>query len=140
MGQWQSNRHDSYPTTDLLLDSFSFNEEYSSILNEYVYPAGIHKWNLEGKSWKELKFENFIVKYTPENQYHLSLHHDSSKITSILTLNDEFTGGGTFFERQKFLLQNRTGHISIHPGSITHRHGARPIESGVRYVIVTFSQ
>ena len=59
--------------------------------------------------------------------------------TSDPSLNENFDGGGTYFERQKFLLKNQTGHVSIHPGNITHRHGARPIENGVRYVLVTFS-
>jgi len=137
---WRSDRHASYPTTDLLLDAFNFEEEYSSILTEYVYPAAIHKWNLEGSQWKNLSFESFIVKYTPNNQNHLSLHHDLSRVTAILTLNNDFSGGGTYFDRQKFLLRSGTGSISIHPGAITHRHGARPVESGVRYTVVTFSE
>ena len=139
VGDWKSDRHAVYPTTDLLLEAFDFNEEYSSILTEYVYPAAIHKWKLEGKQWNNLSFESFIVKYTPNNQNHLSLHHDGSRITAILTLNDDFSGGGTYFDKQDFLLKRGVGSVSIHPGTITHRHGARPIEAGVRYTIVTFS-
>tara|TARA_Y100001963_G_C6748228_1_gene432705 strand:+ start:1067 stop:1675 length:609 start_codon:yes stop_codon:yes gene_type:complete len=138
-GKWTEGRHDFYPTNDMLLTQIGLNDIYSEILKEYVYPAAIHKWKLEGKTWNELSFENFIIKYLPNQQSHLSLHHDSSKITSIVTLNENFKGGGTYFERQKFLLKNPTGHVSIHPGNITHRHGARPITEGVRYVLVTFS-
>ena len=138
-GGWTQNRHEFYPTNDMLLESFGMNEIYNEILKEYVYPAAIHKWDLVGKSWKELKFENFIIKYTPDNQSHLSLHHDYSKVTAITALNEDFEGGGTYFERQKFLLKNSTGDVSIHPGNITHRHGARPITNGTRYVLVTFA-
>ena len=138
-GNWTERRHEFYPTYDMTLETIGLQDEYCEILKDYVYPAAIHKWNLEGKSWRELSFENFIIKYTPEQQSHLSLHHDHSKITSIVSLNEDFIGGGTYFERQKFLLKNSTGHVSIHPGNITHRHGARPITSGVRYVLVTFS-
>tara|TARA_B100000676_G_scaffold97698_1_gene97742 strand:+ start:47 stop:610 length:564 start_codon:yes stop_codon:yes gene_type:complete len=138
-GEWTEKRHEFYPTHDMTLDRIDLQDYYCEILKEYVYPAAIHKWNLEGKTWKHLKFENFIIKYIPTNQCHLSLHHDHSKITSIVSLNENFDGGGTYFERQKFLLKNQTGHVSIHPGNITHRHGARPIENGVRYVLVTFS-
>jgi hypothetical protein len=138
-GKWTQNRHKFYPTNDILLENLGMDEIYNEILREYVYSAAIHKWNLVGKPWEELKFENFIIKYTPDNQSHLSLHHDHSKVTAILTLNEDFEGGGTYFERQKFLLKTPTGNVSIHPGNITHRHGARPITSGTRYVLVTFA-
>ena len=137
--EWTRSRHKFYPTTDMLLENFGMSEAYHSILREYVYPAAVHKWKLEGTTWEELSFESFIIKYTPGDQSHLSLHHDHSKITAITTLNDDFEGGGTYFERQNFLLTSSPGHMSIHPGSITHRHGARSVTKGVRYVIVTFS-
>jgi hypothetical protein len=138
-GVWHTDRHEFYPTKDVPLSEIGLDKIYNKILKEYVYEAAIHKWNLEGKSWRNLEFESFIIKYEPENQLHLSLHHDHSKVTSIVSLNDQFEGGGTFFERQKFLLNNPVGYVSIHPGNITHRHGARPITSGVRYVLVTFA-
>ena len=138
-GEWTTGRHEFYPTHDMLLDSVELQDEYNEILMKYVYPAAVHKWKLEGSSWKKLTFENFIIKYIPDKQSHLSLHHDNSKITSIVSLNEAFKGGGTYFERQKFLLKNPTGHVSIHPGNITHKHGARPITEGVRYVLVTFT-
>jgi len=138
-GNWTEGRHEFYPTHDMTLDTIGLQDEYCEILKEYVYPAAIHKWNLEGKTWKNLNFENFIIKYLPDKQSHLSLHHDNSRVTAVVALNDEFEGGGTYFERQKALHKNPVGHVSIHPGSITHRHGARPITSGVRYILVTFS-
>ena len=138
-GKWKTDRHEFYPTRDMPLSDIGVDETYNKILKEYVYEAAIHKWNLEGKKWKDLKFENFIVKYEPNKQAHLSLHHDSSKITAIVALNDGFEGGGTYFERQKVLLKNQVGHVSIHPGNITHRHGARPVTGGVRYTLVTFT-
>ena len=137
--EWTRSRHKFYPTTDMLIETFGMDKAYHSILREYVYPAAIHKWKLEGNSWEKLSFESFIIKYTPDDQSHLSLHHDHSKITAIATLNDDFEGGGTYYERQKFLLTGPPGHITIHPGNITHRHGARSVTKWVRYVIVTFS-
>jgi hypothetical protein len=61
-----------------------------------------------------------------------------SQITTVVTLNEDFTGGGTFFSRQKKKLQGKKGEISIHPGQITHRHGGLPVLSGQRYIIVSF--
>ena len=30
------------------------------------------------------------------------------------------------------------GMMTLHPGNITHKHGARPVTEGTRYVIVSF--
>ena len=30
------------------------------------------------------------------------------------------------------------GMATLHPGNITHKHGARPTTSGTRYVVVSF--
>ena len=27
-----------------------------------------------------------------------------------------------------------------HPGMITHKHGGRPVDSGTRYILVSFTQ
>ena len=60
-GKWQSDRHEFYPTNDMPLSTIGLDDFYNNILNEYVYDAAIHKWNLEGNSWKNLKFENLTL-------------------------------------------------------------------------------
>ena len=101
-------------------------------------PLGVHNYHLDGARWLQLNSENFIIKYSLEKQGYLSLHHDQSVLSSVLTLNEDFEGGGTFFFRQQKTIIGKTGEMSLHPGMVSHRHGARPITSGVRYVIVSF--
>ena len=137
-GGWEDARHDYYPTVDMLLEKIGYSDIYHRVLKEFVYPCAIHKWVLEGSNWKDLHSENFIIRYTKEEQGHLSLHHDNSRISLVLALNEEFEGGGTYFSRQGKLHKGNTGHISIHPGMITHRHGGRPVTDGKRYIIVSF--
>ena len=136
--KWQRKRHQFYPTTDMLLTEFGFDEIYHRVLVEYVYPMSIHKWHLEGKVWEDLASENFIIKYDASVQGHLSLHHDNGSISCVLALNDDFVGGGTYFEKYKVLHNGKVGHISVHPSVITHRHGGRPVEEGQRFIIVSF--
>lgn len=138
LNKWTKKRHDFYPTTDILLDAIGLNSIYSRVLKDYVYPCAIHKWHLYGKEWPNLKSENFMIKYQEDVQGHLSLHHDSGSISCVLTLNRDFEGGGTYFERQKQVHKGDIGEISIHPAQITHRHGGRPISKGERYIIVSF--
>ena len=137
-GKWTQKRHDNYPTTDMLLESFGANNGYENTLRKYIYPMMIDRWRLEGNRWDKLTGENFIIKYEDKGQAALELHHDSSEFTCLTALNDEFEGGGTWFHNQKMLAKNPTGGMTLHPGSITHLHGGRPITSGVRYIIVSF--
>jgi len=135
---WTYNRHENYPTTDMLLEALDLKETYDQILKEYVFDIAVKKYHLEEDYWYKLQSENFLARYHPYAQYHLSLHHDHSQITTVVTLNEDFTGGGTFFSKQQKRLQGKKGDISIHPGQLTHRHGGLPVLSGQRYIIVSF--
>ena len=109
------------------------------MLDEIVRPLAIHLWNLEGTQWDAFSNENFMARYTTTRQSHLSLHHDRSHLTMLVKLNDEFSGGGTWFPQyQKLSNPKEVGTAVLHPGMVTHRHGARPITSGSRYVVVSF--
>lgn len=138
--EWAKNRHEFYPTTDNLLEVLGMGEIYTRLLNEFIRPLAIWAYGLEGKSWDVLRDESFIIRYRADEQSHLSLHHDYSNLTTLVNLNPgEFEGGGTYFPKYK-VLSNPTqiGTMTLHPGNITHKHGARPVLSGTRYVIVSF--
>ena len=137
---WTVNRHENYPTTDMVLQTIGMHDIYMEVLKEFVMPLSIHMWSLEGKGWDSLSSENFLARYTPNTQGHLSIHHDMSDITCLVQLSDlnEYEGGGTWFRRQKKLVKNDIGYVTLHPGNITHKHGARSVTSGKRYIIVSF--
>ena len=138
---WTVDRHEHYPTTDMVLQTLGFHSIYESILREYVWPMAKHLFKLEEDEWVNMSSENFLARYHPYAQYHLALHHDMSDITSVVTLNTEdFEGGGTYFPNQQTKLKGKKGEISVHPGQITHRHGGLPVLSGQRYIIVSFCQ
>ena len=138
LNKWTRERHQFYPTTDMLIDELGLQTFYQYVLQDFVYPVAIHKWGLEGKDWTNMASENFMIKYEEAIQGHLSLHHDSASISTVLALNEGYEGGGTYFWRQKELHKGKTGHISVHPSVITHRHGGRPVTKGKRYILVSF--
>lgn len=137
---WTTDRHEFYPTTDMLLEELDMTEIYYDVIKEYVIPAAKFAFQLDGEGWDEMSAETFLAKYVPNAQGHLSLHHDSSDITALVTLSnfDEYEGGGTYFSHQKKLIKEKQGYVSIHPGNITHKHGARATTAGTRYIIVSF--
>jgi len=137
--KWTIDRHNAYPTNDVLLEEIGLNDAYNRVLKEIVYPLCIHLWHLEGPGYDNMFSENFLARYTTDRQSHLSLHHDFSNITMVVKLNDEFEGGGTWFPKYKVLSNPQiVGTATLHPGLITHLHGARPITAGRRYITVSF--
>ena len=139
LDKWTLDRHEFYPTNDVLLPEIGLNKIYSRVLQEVVYPICIHLWRLDGHGWLTMFSENFMARYTMDRQSHLSLHHDFSHVTMVVKLNDEFDGGGTWFPKYKTLSNPRkVGTATLHPGMVTHLHGARPITAGKRYVCVSF--
>ena len=138
--EWTKNRHEFYPTTDNLLEVLGMGEIYTRLLNEFIQPLAKWAYGLEGTSWDVLRDESFIIRYRADEQSHLSLHHDFSNLTTLVNLNpSEFEGGGTYFPKYKALSNpKQIGTMTLHPGNITHKHGARPVLSGTRYVIVSF--
>ena len=139
LNKWTQDRHEFYPTNDVLLPELGLDGIYHRVLEEVVYPMCIHIWKLEGKGWDVMESENFMARYTTDKQSHLSLHHDFSHVTMVVKLNDEFDGGGTWFPKYKTLSNPKTvGTATLHPGMLTHLHGARPISAGKRYISVSF--
>ena len=140
---WKTDRHGSYPTTDVLLkdlDSGMYANYNQDALCRYVYPLANKVFDNE----KMVEFEpgrmveeTFIARYDT-SQTDLDMHHDDSVYTCIVQLNSNFEGGGTYFKNQKILVKNKTGHATIHPGPLTHKHGARMTTQGRRYVLVSF--
>lgn len=142
-GKWTTDRHEFYPTTDFVLSEIGFDEIFRALMVEYAMPMSVHMFGLEGQGWDDMRTENFMARYTPQTQGHLAIHHDASDITTLINLSepdDDFEGGGTWFHRQKKLYRPKRGSLSIHPGSITHKHGARAVTKGRRYIMVSFMQ
>jgi len=138
---WTTDRHEFYPTTDIVLQKIGFNDIFNELLKEYVMPMCIHMFGLDGKGWDSMRCENFLARYIPEAQGQLAIHHDASDLTALVNLSEpdvDFQGGGTWFYRQKKLYRPAKGSLSIHPGNITHKHGARCVTQGTRFIMVSF--
>jgi len=141
--RWTENRHDFYPTQDILLSDLdsSIFKAYDNMLREYIMPMANHIWQTEGKAWQpaNMTHETFLIRYDLDKQSYLDLHHDHADYTALLTLNTDFEGGGTYFNRQKKLVKaDNPGIMTIHPATLTHKHGGVPIENGNRYIMVSF--
>lgn len=136
---WMTDRHRAYPAVDVELGSLDIGEMYTRVIHDFVSPIAKSIWSLEG-DWVDQPYaENFMIRYRKEDQNHLYLHHDWSHWTMGVRLNGEFEGGGTYFQRLGMTMTpKRNGNAFIHPGMVTHRHGARPVWDGTRYILISF--
>jgi len=62
---WTVDRHESYPTTDMVLNTIGLGEIYHEILKKYIWPLTSKIYKLEETSWLDMVSENFIARYHP---------------------------------------------------------------------------
>lgn len=138
---WQTDRHGHYPTTDLELTlGWKCIDRILPIVYYDIIPyyTKIFKW--KGQfidrliSIKEL----FVVKYN-ESQRNLNEHQDGNLLSFVVTLNDDFVGGGTRFKNTNM----NTHHGKIEIGDCLlfcgrEKHSGIPVRSGTRYILTGF--
>lgn len=59
-------------------------------------------------------------------------------ISIVGYLNQNFTGGETFFDRQDVKVTPQTGSVLVFPAYFTHPHQALPVKSGVKYAFTSW--
>ncbi len=136
--KWSTDRHNFYPTTDVLLRDLGLDDMYHKVLEAFCHPVARNRWRLEGRRWHEtMAEESFMARYRAEDQQLLSIHQDFGDYTFTVGLNTDFEGGGTWFPRHQVLANPRNGYCTLFP-CITHPHGGRPTTKGTRYIMVSF--
>ena len=133
---WDTQRHDSHPTTDLPV------ERIPSIFNLIIQSATtiIRKIRSSYEIPDDLKLDIsdiFVVKYEHDKQNSLEVHTDESDFSFNILLSDKnkFEGGGTYFD-DGLTTHLERGDLLIHSGKVLHRGLA--INKGTRYVLVGF--
>jgi Rps23 Pro-64 3,4-dihydroxylase Tpa1-like proline 4-hydroxylase len=86
---------------------------------------------------KSEEYEMHLLKYGPGG--HLPAHQDqgvSSRVLStVMYLNDNYTGGEIEFKHSNVKLRPSAGSIIFFPSNFLYVHEVYPIDSGVRYSV-----
>lgn len=64
--------------------------------------------------------------------------HDRD-LSLLIYINEDFSGGGLSFTNFNFHLRPRTGDLLVFPSDNRYIHQAEVVESGIRYVIVSWA-
>ena len=63
-------------------------------------------------------------------------HWDQADLTLLISLNDDFEGGGTWFPRWDYCSgRPAPGRALMYPGTLSHQHVGLEITSGKRYLL-----
>jgi hypothetical protein len=83
-------------------------------------------------------FSPFIVRHYVGQSSHS--HHDISKVSLSIKLNNNYTGGVIEFPRQNFNNKEiPIGYAALWPSSVSHPHNVTAVTEGTKYTIVGFS-
>lgn len=71
------------------------------------------------------------------------LHSDDGvgvhrRVSCILYINDDYTGGELFFNKQDYEIKPDAGDLIIFPSAFPYTHEAREVKTGVKYCVVKF--
>lgn len=60
------------------------------------------------------------------------------KFGAIIYLNDNYSGGHTYYPQYGIEIVPEVGKLAVHPGDTDHMHGVTKIEDSIRYTIASF--
>lgn len=57
---------------------------------------------------------------------------------AIVYLNDDYSGGKTYYPNHNFEVDPKAGKLAIHPGDPEHLHGVSMVDDSIRYTLASF--
>lgn len=57
---------------------------------------------------------------------------------AIVYLNEDYSGGKTYYPNYNFEVKPKSGKLAIHPGDPEHLHGVTKIDGSIRYTLASF--
>lgn len=64
--------------------------------------------------------------------------HRHREFGAIIYLNDDYTGGHTYYPQHDIEIVPEVGTLAIHPGDPSHLHGVTKMDGNIRYTIASF--
>lgn len=135
MHGWTCKRHNKYPTTDNKFMNTWENYNYVEKKVKDILFKKLTKMFKVNKKYLGIN-EMFVAKYHMNGQTDLKYHRDGSEFSFIVSLNNDYDGGGTYFDKNKKLYKLEKGDCLLFSGQ--NRHCGKPIKSGERYILTGF--
>lgn len=105
---------------------FGRNVEWFELPRVLRYGPGQH-YGVHADNCHRERHENFWTKKADRD------------VSLLIYLNEDFTGGGLQFEKFRYVYQPKLGDLLLFPSDNRYKHGANPVQAGIRYVIVSWA-
>jgi hypothetical protein len=139
LGVWTKQRHYEVPTFDVpihtvppMLDWFQ---------NQFMQPLMEHLLAQQFQTSNHGRFyvhDAFCVRYESRKvSNHLPIHTDEATHSLVVSLNDDFDGGGTYLHDCNITLRPAEGSVLSFRGD-QMLHGGEAVTRGVRYILAVF--
>ena len=136
-GDWEPLPYDKFPAQEIRLSELGVLPQLEQFWETHIDP-------IVEKYWHPLQMygirDAFVMKYTPETQNKLALHHDASLVTGSIKLNDDYEGGVLVFPRHHTSNdETEVGRCILFPGQVTHGHQCDEITEGTKYSLTIWT-
>lgn len=106
-------------------------DEHKPALDDYC-----QKYNIKLEYWEAMNF----IRYGEGQHFQEHADHGFSYycvVSSVAYINDDYEGGGLTFGKLGLNIKPKAGDLYLFPSTYLFSHRALPVESGVKYSIVT---
>ncbi|KAI8987577.1 hypothetical protein BDF20DRAFT_814367 [Mycotypha africana] len=134
--QWTTDRHSAFPTTDIPVRHDDQLRHLEDLVKTRLFDELADHYGFKAS---DLAFRDiFLVKYSACAQRGLKLHTDGClfSITLLISHEDDFEGGGTYFKNMDDIVYLKQGDCAYHDAHVLH--SGVDITKGERYILVGF--
>jgi hypothetical protein len=135
---WTKNRHYAVPTNDVPIHQVpKLLDWFNRWMEETIFPLLGVQFDVNPNDF--FVHDAFIVRYIgQQTTNHLPVHVDESTHSLVLALNDDFSGGGTYFvDYSSSIVPKVPGTLLSFRGD-SLRHGGNMVTDGMRYILAAF--
>lgn len=124
--------------------AYAFKKTFEEFRKFYIYDIGETTTKTHVSFTNDEGFQ--VLKYEPGDYYkeHIdffggALPHERRIYSTIIYLNNDYSGGETFFPRQNMSIKGDIGDVLFFSSAYTHPHIAKDILFGKKYTAVLWS-
>ena len=140
VGGFESDPEDPVPGTEISLAAIS-----PRLFQAVQDDVGVRLWPLLRRRWPLIDYcglrDAFVIRYRPEDQSELRLHHDVAQVSASVKLNEDYVGGALTFPRQGASNADvPVGSLIAWPSLVTHPHAGEPVTEGTKYSLTIWCE
>lgn len=142
----EAENFDFWDDKNLFLHKLSnFDQNLILTLEDRAHQIYEKTYGLENKGVRYVSI-NIIHRFKPghlmEVHQDRGPHYTNNDIMHgfVIYINDDYVGGEIYYPKKDISIKPKSRSLVIHPGTEEYTHGVKPVDSGLRYTLTSFSR